>query len=133
MSTDHGATWVLRQGSRSWRSVAVSGDGTHIVATHEPSALSGSSETVFSADGGRTWVTSGLNFFRASDTTIAADGSRFYTAGNAANITSYSTRTTRGAGGALSGGMYDTIALRYAGGGVFMPIRAIVSGGSAPQ
>jgi len=123
-SSDFGATWTAREGSRQWRSVASSADGMRLVAAESAGyASDGALHT--SSDAGVTWSSRATGGKRWSRMAMNAAGTRFVGATDNDSLFSFSSRTTLGAAGSVSGALHDSIALQHAGAGLFIPIAAV--------
>ncbi|MCA3147662.1 MAG: hypothetical protein ING18_01050 [Burkholderiales bacterium] len=79
-----------------------------------------------SSDAGVTWTAreSARGWYSVAS---SADGQRLVAVAWDGQIYTSSLATTIGTGGALSGGQFDEVELRYLGNGLFMPLRGIGS------
>lgn len=121
-SDDYGVTWTPRDASRQWGTVASSADGFTLFASdndYDGSAL------YLSTDAGATWTKRETDNSSWTALAMNATGTKLFASTNDSNLFTFATRTTTGTAGALSGARYDSIALQYAGGGVFVPISAL--------
>jgi hypothetical protein len=119
-SSDAGVTWTPRESARSWWSVASSADGQRLVA------MVYGGQIYTSSDAGVSWTAreSARSWWSVAS---SADGQRLVAAVWGGQIYTSSLATTIGTGGALSGGQFDEVELRYLGNGLFMPLRGIGS------
>ena len=108
-----GALWLPREGSRSWRQVASSSDGSKLVAM----VVNGLIYT--SADSGQTWTPreSARYWYSVAS---SSDGSKLVAVVASGQIyTSTNHGTTPGTTGFISGNQYETITLQYIGNNIF--------------
>lgn len=124
VSTDKGATWTPRGTVQSWFGVAVSSDGQHMAAASSLDGL-----VYRSSDGGMTW-TAHLTEKRWRGLSLSSDGSRLALQAQDDFLFRSIDERTSLEGGWLGGSQYDSVALQYLGGGVFMPIYFVGTSGS---
>ncbi|MDA8173964.1 MAG: hypothetical protein M0018_05145, partial [Nitrospiraceae bacterium] len=115
-SSDSGSTWAQTSAPvANYAAVASSSDGTHLVAV----AQSGGIYT--SSNSGSTWTQMSAPFAAWWSVASSSDGTHLV-ATSYGGIYVFTSSTTIGTAGSLSGGQYDAVELQYIGGGVFMPI-----------
>jgi len=112
-SSDFGVTWTARDSNMNWAGVASSADGSKLVAAVNNGQL------YTSTDFGLTWTAHGPNKNWVA-VASSADGGKLVAADFNGQPYTSTTGTTVGSTGYLSGNQYDTVTLRYIGGGTFL-------------
>jgi len=126
ISSNYGATWtnmstvVAAMSGYYWTAVAISADGSHLVA-QEPDL-----GVWTSTDYGATWTQqTATNSISPQAMSMSANGQYLYVMDSQADFytysltTNYAGTTTPGTGGSLSGSVSDTVELQYLGNGMF--------------
>ncbi len=121
-SSDSGSTWTQTSAPvENYTAVASSSDGTHLVAVSSGGGI------YTSSDSGSTWTQMSAPFATYASVASSSDGAHLVATATG-GIYAFTSSTTIGTAGSLSGGQYDAVELQYIGGGVFMPISYAGSG-----
>jgi hypothetical protein len=127
ISRDSGATWAVTAvpaGITAFYSVAISPDGTALIAANSYPGPSGSVSSSVSTDGGTTWTQ--LSADPASFSQFLAFDDQFMAVGNGGfgnrQMYSLAAATTVGTAGSISGEQHQSVTLQYSGNGLFSVI-----------
>jgi hypothetical protein len=102
-----------------WTAVAISSDGSHMVAQEPVNGV------WMSTDFGASWSQTATSSISPQTMSMSANGQYLYVMDTQADFYTYSLMsnfagtTTPGTSGSLSGSVSDTVELQYLGGGVF--------------